>query len=698
MKSYLVSAYAVTVMGLGAPVMAWAQVVVPPPQSAVAIKRIVVSVTRTPESSFNVPGSVYTVTRRQISEAEPEENLSESLNRVPGIDIQNRQNYAEGLRVTSRGFGSQTSFGVRNVKIFVDGMPLTTPDGTTDSSVIDLGDVSRIEVLSGPFSALYGNAAGGVLQVFSRSGPKQATAEAGFWGGSFGAFRVSASYGGQASFGRDGNFNYMMNASDFYTGGYRNHSSARRQQFYGKYRIQTDANTDWTLLIDAVNEPYSQDPLGLTAAQYHANPRQAGNGALKFDTSKVFRHVQAGIVLNHRFNDNNSLRVLVYDGSHDVLQYLPFTGNFAQSGGGVIDLNRKFGGVDTRFTHEAQIDGMKLTTVAGVDYGYEHQHRKGYVNNFGAIGALRRNENDVAQNVAEYAQAELKPDARWSFDAGIRHSDLNFSVQDLYVTPKLPSDTGSVSYGHTSLVAGTVYHLTALTNLYADYGQGFETPTLDQLAYLPNGNAGLNAALKPTTSENYETGIKSFLTQNTYLKIALFHIHTSNQIVVARSTGGRTSYANEGQTARNGVDASIDSALPHHIELYAAYSYIDARFRQSAVAGKFLPGVPSSRIYGEADWRDPASGFYTRLDAQWETRLYVDNQNSAYAPGYFRADWAGGFRQAIGPLGFDEFLRVNNIFNRSYIGSVIIGDTNAQYYEPAPTRNFIVGVSARYRF
>ncbi|HET9147648.1 MAG TPA: TonB-dependent receptor, partial [Acetobacteraceae bacterium] len=192
--------------------------------------------------------------------------------------------------------------------------------------------------------------------------------------------------------------------------------------------------------------------------------------------------------------------------------------------------------------------------------------------------------------------------------------------------------------------------------------------------------------------------IKSFVTPETYLKIALFHIHTSDEIVVFSNVNGRTSYANEGNTGRNGVDASIDTSLPHHIELYAAYSFIDARFQNSKVAGRFLPGVPSSRLYGEADWRDPGTGFYTRLDGQWETRLYVDNQNTAYAPGYFRADWAGGFRQKLGPLGFNEFLRVNNIFNRSYIGSVIIADANQEYYEPAPTRNFIIGATATYRF
>ncbi|HET9148022.1 MAG TPA: TonB-dependent receptor, partial [Acetobacteraceae bacterium] len=517
------------------------------------IKRIVVSATPTPQSSFNVPGSIYTISGRQVSETEPMENLSETLNRVPGIDIQNRQNYAEGLRVTSRGFGSQTSFGVRNVKLYMDGMPLTTPDGTADSEVIDLGDVSRIEVLSGPFSALYGNAAGGVLQVFSKNGPKQPTLEAGIWGGSFGAWRAGLSYGGQARFGRDGNFNYMMNASDFYTSGYRRHGSARRQQFYGKYRIRTDASTSWTLLVDAVNEPNSQDPLGLTAAQYHADPRQAGRGALAFDTRKIFRHVQTGVALNHRINQDNSISVLVYEGTHDVLQYLPFTGSFAASGGGVIDLSRKFGGIDTRWTNKSRIAGMKLTSIAGVDFGYEHQHRKGYVNDFGTIGALRRNENDVAVDVAEYAQAELDPNRRWSLVAGIRHSLESFSVQDLYVTKALASDTGSVSYGHTSLVAGAVYHLTPVTNLFADYGQGFETPTLDQLAYLPGGIAGLNSSLKPAVSQNYETGIKSFVTPETYLKIALFHIHTSDEIVVFSNVNGRTSYANEGNTGRNGV-------------------------------------------------------------------------------------------------------------------------------------------------
>ncbi|MGC9271441.1 TonB-dependent receptor family protein [Acidiphilium sp.] len=669
-----------------------------PSAGALAIKRIVVSATRTRQSGFDVPVSIATITGREVSEANAEENLSESLDRAPGIDVQNQQNYATGVRITSRGFGAQTAFGTRNVKILIDGVPATQPDGTGDSEVIDLGDVSRIEVLSGPFSVLYGNAAGGVIQVFSKDGPAQPTVSGGILAGSYGSWRTTASYGGTSKFGSDGSFNYMMNASDFYAGGYRDHSAARRQQFYGKYRVQVNADTSYTLLIDALNEPDSLDPGGLTAAQYHDNPRLAGNGADQFDARKTLRHVQFGLIYRHNFNQNNSIRLLVYDVDHSVLQYLPFSGNFGASGGGVVDLERKSGGIGGRFTHRDEIAGIPITAIAGVDFGYEDQHRKGYVNNNGSIGGLRRNEQDIARNIAEYAQIDANLTSRIIFDAGVRHSQEYFSVQDLYVTPKLTNDTGSVSYGHTSLVAGVTYHLTPKTNLFADYGEGFETPTLDQLAYLPNGQAGFNSALVPTTSENYEAGIKSLLGDRAYVKIAAFHIHTSNQIVVSSSNNGRTAYANEGQTARNGVDASVDWFLPHHFEIYGSYTLLKAFFEHSAIAGKALPGVPQQRIYTEIDWHDPATGFYALLNGQWQSRMYVDNQNSAYAAGYFTTGIAGGFRQTIGKFGFDEFLRVNNILNRTYIGAVVIAANAGEYYEPAPGRNFIIGATAKYRF
>lgn len=671
--------------------------IVPSPDT-IAIKKIVVSATRTAQSSFDVPVSIYSVSGRQVEQAHEQENLSETLQRVPGIDVQNRQDYAQGIRITSRGFGAQTPFGVRNVKILIDGVPITEPDGTTDSEVINLGDVQRIEVLTGPFSALYGNASGGVIQVFSKDGPAHPTVSGGLLAASYGSWRASASYGGTTKFGTDGSFNYMMNASDFYTGGYRDHSAAWRQQFYGKYRIQVNPDTSYTLLINGLNEPDSQDPGGLTAAQYHADPRQAGTNTVAYDTRKTLRHLQFGLVFDHRINENNKIRVLIYQATHSVLQYLPFSGDFAASGGGVVDLARKSGGLDVRWTHKDQIGGVPVTLVTGVDFGYEQQHRKGYVNDFGAIGALRRNEQDVARNVAEYAQLNANITPRLTIDAGLRHSDEHFGVTDNYVTPTLTNDSGSVNYTHTSMIAGAIYHLTPTTNVYADYGEGFETPTLPQLAYLPNGEAGFNSSLKPTTSWNYEAGIKTLIGARTYMQLAVYHIHTNDQIEVSSSVGGRTAYSNQGQTARNGIDLSIDSRLPHHFELYGAYTLLKAHFVDSPYDGNALPGVPDQRIYAEADWHDPATGFYATVNGQWQTRMYVDAQNSAYAAGYFTAGLAGGFRQDFGPFGVNEFARINNLFNRTYVGAVVIAAHNGAYYEPAPGRNFVVGMTARYRF
>ena len=404
------------------------------------------------------------------------------------------------------------------------------------------------------------------------------------------------------------------------------------------------------------------------------------------------------MVFNHKFGNGDDVNLAVYAGNHSIEQFLPFSGSFAASGGGVVDLNRKFGGLTAQYIHHMRIAGIKAQLVAGFDYEYEDEHRKGYVNNFGTIGALRRNENDTARTIAEYAELVLHPVSRLRIDAGIRHDQNRFTIQDLYVTPTLINDSGSILYGNTSAVFGMAYRITPTTNIYFSYGNGFDTPTLDELAYLPNGQAGLNTALQPATSQNFEIGVKSFITPNTYLQLAAFHIHTNNEIAVSSSTGGRTAYTNRGQTQRNGIDASIDANLPHHLEFYASYSLLKAFFQDSALAGAALPGVPQQRLYAEADWRDPATGFYTRLSGRWQSRMFVNDVNSAYAPGYFVADWAGGFEQKLGKLDLNEFVRLNNIFNRSYIGAVVVNNTQGAYYEPAATRNVLVGVSASYRY
>lgn len=657
-----------------------------------ALSPVVVTATRTPESSFDLPASISTVNKRQLQEAQPKVNLSESLKRVPGLVVQNRQNYATGLQISSRGFGARSPFGVRGLQLLVDGIPATMPDGSTDSEVFDLGSAQRIEVLRGPFSALYGNASGGVIQMFTENGPPQPTLTPNFWAGSYRSYRAGLKFGGQ-----QGRLNDLVDLSRFRTGGYRDHSAAWRDQLNGKLRYKLGAGTSATLLVDALDQQ-AQDPLGLTQAQYEQNPRQAVSSAYRYNTRKTLRHWQSGLVLKHRFGAHNSVRVLGYGGQHRVLQFLPFSGSFGLSSGGVVDLHENFGGTDMRWIHHGALLAGPLTWVAGVNYGTMDELRKGYVNNLGTKGALRRNEDDKVYNLDEYLQGQWQFAPRWSLTAGVRHSKVHFRSTDYFITSTNPNDSGSVGYSHTSPVLGILFKLRRNIHLYANFGEGFETPTFAQLAYKSTGGSGLNFALKPSTSKNYEVGIKSFPTLNTQVKLAAFHIHTANEIVVAQSVGGRTSYRNDGGTNRNGVELSADSHLPYHLGAYLAYSYLHARFEGGSVAGNQLPGAPQSTLYAELRWHDPAIGFYTRLEGFARSRVYVNDQNSAAASGYGVVNWTGGFKQSLQRLHLNEFVRVANVLDHNYIGAVVIADHNGRYFEPAPGRNFFVGMTASYRF
>lgn len=654
---------------------------------------IVVTATHVPQSSYNLPVSISVVSKSEIQRARPMVNLSESLARVPGIVAQNRQDYAQGLQISSRGFGARTPFGVRGVRLLIDGIPATMPDGQGYPAIFDLGSAQRIEVLRGPFSALYGNASGGVIQLFTQNGPPHPTITPSFWIGSYDSYRTGMTFGGQ-----NGRFNYVLDLSHFHTDGYRDHGAARRDQFYGKFRYKLSGATQATVLIDVLNQPNVQDPLGLTRSAFEQNPRQAVTRAFQFNTRKTLRHWQIGLVFEHQFNAHNSIRLLGYGGRRRVQQFLPFTGSFGLSSGGVVDLHRAFGGTDVRWTHRGLLANMPFTWTAGVNYGTMTDLRKGFVNESGSAGALRRNEDDTEYNIDEYLQGEWQFAERWSATVGLRHSMVNFDSKDHFITATNPNDSGSVRYSHTSPVVGILYKFRPRLHLYADYGQGFETPAFVQLAYKPTGGSGLNFNLKPSTSQNYEVGIKSFPTLNTEFKVAAFHIHTTDEIVVARSVNGRTSYRNDGGTNRNGVELSIDSHLPHHINAYLAYTYLHARFEDGAIAGNRLPGAPETMLYGEVRWHNPSSGFYTRVDTQVRSKVYVDDQNTASARGYAMVNWAAGLKRSLDGLHLNAFVRVNNLLDRRYAGAVIIADYHQRYFEPAPGRNFIVGVNADYRF
>jgi len=333
------------------------------------------------------------------------------------------------------------------------------------------------------------------------------------------------------------------------------------------------------------------------------------------------------------------------------------------------------------------------------------ERRQGFVNDFGVQGTLRRNEDDTVYDFDQYLIADWQFAPRWRLAGGLRHSKVSYRVQDEYVTAANPDDSGSVSYSHTSPVLGLVFALTPTVNLYGAAGWGFETPTLAELAYRPDGQPGPNFALQPSTTANYELGVKALVGESARINVALFLADTSDDIVAAASVGGRTTYTNAARTRRAGFEIAAEAELGGGFSAYAAYTFLDAKFEEYAnvftgqdLSGNRLPGVPQSAFWGEVTWRYAPLGFSTTLEGRYSAKVYADDANTAAAASYFVANWRAGFAQRVRGWRFAEFVRVDNLADRPYVGSVIVNQAAQRFFEPSPTRSYLVGVTASYAF
>lgn len=667
--------------------------------SPALLPEITVSATRVGRDSFDLPVSIDGIDQRAIREGNPQVNLSEPLNRVPGIVVQNRQNYAQDLQISSRGFGARASFGVRGLRLIADGIPATMPDGQGQAASFNLSSAQRIEVLRGPFSSLYGNAAGGVIQIFTADGPPEPEISGSAYAGSYGTTKAGVQFGGQF-----GGLNALVDASHFNTDGYRDHSAARRDHLNAKFKMPVAAGT-MTLVVNALDQPNTQDPLGLTAAQVAQNPRQPGANALAFNTRKSVAQNQAGLVYDLAISSSDKLQARVYLGARRVTQYLGFTGDGALASGGVVDLDRGYGGAGLRWTRQATLAAAPFTFSAGIDYDRMAERRKGFVNNAGVAGVLKRNEDDIVTSTDFYAQAEWQFAPHWNLLMGARHSRVSFESRDYFIAGPNLDDSGAVSYARTTPVAGAVFKLTPAVNLYGNIGKGFETPTFAELAYRPGGATGLNFALRPSNSTHRELGLKALIGAASRINVALYRIDVSDEIVVNSSSGGRTDFKNAAGTRREGMEFLWQSQFAHGFEAALAYTVLDARFTQpftsgtsTVTAGNKLPGVPSSSLYGELVWRHRASGFHSGIEVRRNGRVYVDDANSESASAYTVWNLRAGFEQRGKNWRLSEFVRVDNVADRDYIGSVIVAASFQRFYEPAPGRNFLLGVQAALSF
>ena len=674
---------------------------------------IVITATRVQVPAFNVPASISDVPAAALREDALGVNLSDDIGFVPGLLARNRNNYAQDQQISIRGIGANSTFGIRGVRIYQDGIPQTGPDGQGQVSQFNLDSAQRVEVLRGPFSALYGNSAGGVIQVFTAAGTSPGEVRASVGYGSFGALRA-----GVDASDAIGPLAYNVGFSHFFVEGYRPHESARNESFNGKVDYTLGSRAKLTFVANVLSRPDSNDPLGLTAAELAANPHGTDPVALQFNTRKSLQQQQGGLILQLELTDRQSVRLMGYYGHRSVLQFLsiPVAAQKAPtSAGGVVDLDRVFDGGDARWTWEGPLAGRPLSWVAGVSYDTQNELRRGE-NNFiggtlGVMGAPRRNETDIARNIDEYTQASWEFVPRWTLTAGVRHSEVRFLSEDHYITPTNGNDSGETIYRATSPVAGLLFAARPWLHLYASYGQGFQTPLGSELAYRPDGGPGLNFALRPARSDNSELGAKMRLQHDLSAELAVFNTQTRNEIVVATNAGGRSTYQNAGRTRRSGAEASLDYRLSEAWRARLAYTYVDAIYvdayltcaatpcatpNQLVASGNRLPGVPHNDGYASVEWGQPL-GWRASLIGQYISAIAVNDANSQFAAAYPVFDASGGYAAELGSTRLSLFLRLNNLLDRRYAGSIIVDDGNGRYFEPAPGFNVFAGFTATFR-
>jgi iron complex outermembrane recepter protein len=660
------------------------------------------------QRTLETPFAITSVDSQALREAGAMVNLSEALARVPGLVVANRNNHAQDLQISSRGFGARAGFGVRGIRLFSDGIPASMPDGQGQVAHFDLAGAARIEVLRGPFSVLYGSSSGGVIALVGAP-PREPRAELSIDAGAFGFRQARAAFGAPLAGGLDVKASFSATAIQ----GLRPQSAASRQLAH--LRLGWQGIADTVLVLAGSHRQNAHDPLGLSPEQFAANPRQTTAQALDFDTRKTVHQDQAGLNWRHRFGPASVLeetQVMAYTGWRSVLQFLAIpvaTQASPRHGGGVVDVARTYDGFDLRSTWRLGQAGLML----GLAQERLRDARQGFENFLtgaggallGVPGALRRDEINQARSRDIYVQLEWPRTAVLAVTSGVRSGQVGVTVKDRLVpfTPTNPDDSGTRQFNYTNPVLGLRWNLSPSWALHASAALGSETPTLGELAYRAD-NTGFNADLKAQRSRQIEVGSK-WRGGVWEADATVFQVQTQDELAVRSNASGRASFQNVGATRRQGAELALRWQAAPGLRWQLAVSALDARYRDRfatcvatpcptaanpAVAvepGLRIAGTQATLAWTELAWRSGVIAGEVALEARGQARTAANDRNSVFAPGFVLMNLRWSHSLPLPGLGELQLLaRVDNVLDQAHVGSVIVGDANGRFFEPGAPR------------
>ncbi|WP_163561064.1 TonB-dependent receptor [Halomonas sp. NO4] len=491
--------------------------------NAEALPTITVSAPRLERRLYDTPAAVSAVTREEIQRGEQGVRLDEALAPVPGLFLQNRDNFAQGQRISSRGFGARGTFGIRGLHIRVDGIPYTLPDGQAQIDAVDLDSAERIEVIRGPASVLYGNAAGGVIDITTGDGSElRRSPVVRLQGGSDDFYKLAVRQGGET-----GNWVHSVSLSALDFDGYREQSAVEKRLLNARLGYRLDDDRTLSALLNVLDLPTAEDPGGLTAEEVAEDRRQAAPDSLALDAGQAVEQQLLGLFYEDRDLAGGELNLRGFVSRRDFEQQLPFPGN------SLIDYQRHYYGGGADYTQATALGGLPLRYVAGLDISRQEDDRGRHrVDGQGQIIARSADEQQNATATGAFLQAELGLTEALDLSAGVRYDRVRMTIDDDYFGDGR-DDSGSHTFREWTGSLGLSYRYHPDHQVYATLGNAFETPTFTEFAR-DDGRGGFNPAIEPQQALNREIGLRGTLADDLRYELVAFSVRVDDEVTAPR--------------------------------------------------------------------------------------------------------------------------------------------------------------------
>lgn len=613
-------------------------------------------------------------------------SIQEYLNDLAGISSFNYSNYAQDIRLSIRGFGARSAFGIRGIKIVVDGIPETTPDGQGQMDNLPLRLIRQIEVMRGPNALRFGNASGGVLAIETLMEFEKSFQNVSLFTGNYSQKQFNFTSGLKLK-----KTMMIFHLNHFKGEGYRSHSRFETNQFNARIRHKINEKTFLHTQLNLTNSPYAEDAGGQTITELNEHRNTARKRNLTFRSGERINQVKLGSTLNYT-KGNSKIVTYGFLNLRSFEGYLPFTS------GGVVDLKRFYSGAGSELKKTYNFENKEMTFVVGFSLNAQQDKRERFDNNNGKKGSSTLDQWESYTSLGAFFITQVKWN-KWLFNGGIRGDNNRLRVRDVFFINGDDSDERKLTAWSPQV--GISFSFTKDGYLFANIAQSYETPSLSELSANPNGQGGFNSLIGIQNARNFEIGIKK---KNRSLKwsISAYRIETKNDLVPyeLESFPNRTFYRNAGSTLRLGIEGEIRLFPSPNWNIRASYninkfSYLDYVINSIDFREKILPGIPLD-FGGISITRKIGKGFELFLNNQYRGTVYTNDNNTTKTKGFVRTDFTLQIPLKIKTKKIQLNLGVNNLSNQLYSDNIRINAFGGRYYEAAPERNFFA--RANYQF